>query len=154
MISAVTRPSPGIARGIAARIRDAIDAAERLASFSFEPGGEAEPRHQIGDGEEPEVARDFVLRVFRGACDRTNHHILCAAAARPEEGVPLADLCAEIELPRMAVCERVNDLIQLGLVHRDLQLDTVRISPAGAGLVELLGELEREVAEWLGKRRR
>lgn len=150
------RVPEGLARGLAARIRDAVEAADRLASFAFEPGRDApEPLPQLADGDELEVARDFVLRALRGACDGTNHRILLAAAVvSPEEGVPLTTLAGELGLPRMAVSERVHDLIQLGLVARDLQLDTVRISPAGAGVVELLSGLEAEVAEWLRKRRR
>lgn len=154
MISTVAETSPRLARGVAARIRDAVEAAERLASFSFDADPAAENRVQLAEGEEREVARDFLLRVFRGASDRTGHRILLIAAARAEDGVSLGALAAELELPRMAASERVNALIQVGLVYRDLQLDAVRIAPAGEAIVALLGELEREVAEWLGKRRR
>lgn len=155
MISTVAETSPRLARGVAARIRDAVEAAERLASFSFDADpAAAEGRVQLAEGEEREVARDFLLRVFRGASDRTGHRILLIAAARAEDGVSLGALAAELELPRMAASERVNALIQVGLVYRDLQLDAVRIAPAGEAIVALLGELEREVAEWLGKRRR
>ena len=155
MISPVAEISPELARGVAARIRDAVEAAERLASFSFDAAPDATAgAPQLADGEEREVARDFLLRVFSGACDPTGHRILRIAAAHPEDGVRLGALAAEIELPRMTASERVNGLIQLGLVYRDLQLDTVRIAPAGEAIVALLGELEREVAEWLGKRRR
>jgi len=54
----------------------------------------------------------------------------------------------------MALVERIHDLIQLGLVARDLQLDTVRATGAGEGLLELVTGLEADVARWLSKRRR
>ncbi len=148
-----TRLPPELARGLAARLRDALDAAVRLASFSFEENGPPPP--ELIDGQESGVARDFVLRAVAGASDPSNHRLLVAAHAEEEAGgVTVERLCELLELPRLAITERVNELIQLGLAARDLKRDTVVCRPAGAALTELLVELEGEVAGWLAKRKR
>lgn len=143
-----------LARGLAARMRDAVDAADRMASFAFElRPGEPQPS-ALADGEELATAHDLVLRALRAAGDAVNFRILAAAAAQPAAGAPLATLAGDLGLTRMALLERVHDLIQLGLVARDLQLDTVRATGAGEGMLELVTGLEADVASWLSKRRR
>ena len=147
-----------LARALAARLRDAVDAADRLAAFSYDlqPGGA--PLSQMTDGEELATAHDMVLRVLRAAGDALNFRILAAACAQARDGMdagaPLDRLACDLGLTRMALIERVHDLIQLGLVARDLQRDRVLGSPAGHGVLELVSALESDVATWLGKRRR
>lgn len=142
-----------LARGLAARLRDAAIAADRLADFSFDgsaggPGGPSLP-----DGDERGTAEDFVLRVLAAAGDPLNARLLDAAARAPG-GVAFSELAAELGLSRLALIERVHGLIQLGLVARDLQADTVCATAAGTALSELVGGLQDEVARWLDKRRR
>ena len=155
-MSEVTSPhvSPDLARGLAARLRDALQAADRLASFSFNGESGDAPAPQLVDGEELATSHDFVLRVFRGACERGNAQILGTVVNAGDQGAGVDRLAADLGLTRMATLERVNDLIQLGLVARDLPQDVVRATPAGEGLLELLSELEIEVAEWLRHRKR
>lgn len=152
----VTAPhaSPALARGLAARLRDAVQASDRLASFVFDGGsGSARPASELADGEELATAHDFVLRVFHGASDPLNSRLLSEAVAA-REGAPLDRLAGTLGLSRMATLERVNDLIQLGLVARDLQAGSVRATSAGEAIAELLAEIEIEVAEWLRRRKR
>jgi hypothetical protein len=151
--------SPELARALAARLRDAIEAGERLASFVFDDRGEADRPAALADGEELAAAHDFVLRVLHGASDPLNYRILGAVAAAQahaglETGAAIDALAAEVDLVRLSLLERVNDLIQLGLIARDLQRDSVLLSPAGAALFETVAELDAEVARWLTKRRR
>lgn len=143
-----------LARGLAARMRDAVEAADRMASFSFDGRPGESPPSALADGEELATAHDLVLRVLRAAGDSLNFRILAAAAARSSDGAPLDALAHDLGLARMALVERVHDLIQLGLVARDLQLDTVRATGAGDGVLALVTELEADVAGWLAKRRR
>lgn len=143
-----------LARGLAARLRDAVEAADRLASFSYDGRPGESPSTALTDGEELATAHDMVLRVLRATGDALNFRILAAAAARSSDGAPLDGLAHDLGLARMALVERIHDLIQLGLVARDLQLDTVRATGAGEGLLELVTGLEADVARWLGKRRR
>ena len=154
MTGARSVASDPLARGLAARMRDAVEAADRLASFSFDGRpGDAVPS-VLADGEELAGAHDMVLRVLCAVGDAVNFRILAAAVAQGDAGAPLAALAGDLGLTRLALVERVHDLIGLGLLARDLQADTVRATTAGAGAVELVTTLEADVAHWLAKRRR
>lgn len=137
------------ARGLAARLRDAAAAADRLSDFSFD-GRSGEGAPTLAAGEEPATAEDFVVRAVHLATDPVAFRILRAAATETAIG----ELAAGLELPRLALLERVHEMIQLGLVARDLERDTVRASPAGEALARWLDELAAETAGWLTKRRR
>jgi hypothetical protein len=170
--------SPLLVRALAARLRDAIAAGDQLASFAFTEGAPA-PGPELRDGEELGAAHDFLLRVLQGVSDPLNWRVLAAvvsargqpeepddsgaalsgeagrrAGGEPEGGLPLDALADLLELPRLAVTERVNAMIQLGLMGRDLEHDSIAASPAGVGLFELICELDAEIAGWLSKRRR
>jgi len=142
-----------LARGLAARLRDAAIAADRLADFSFDERRDEPAAPSLPDGDEWATADDFVLRVLAAAGDPLNARLLDAAARAPG-GIGLPELAAEVGLSRLALIERVHGLIQLGLVARDLQADTVCATAAGTALTELVGGLQDEVARWLDKRRR
>jgi len=144
---------PELARGLAARLRDAAAAADRLADFAFAEAGDPPPGALEG-GEEGAVGLDFARRALHAATEATNAAILHAAAAGPEGGVALAELQERAGLPRLAVLERVHELLQLGLVARDLPADTVCATPAGAALDALVADLGADVAAWLAARRR
>lgn len=152
--SAAERAIAELARGLAARLRDAVAAADRIATFAFETAPAEPVPSQLADGEEAATAYDFVLRVLRAAGEPLNVRILARARAAGEEGERLAVVADGLGLTRMALIERANDLIQLGLLGRDVQADRLRISPAGAALLDTIAELEAEIAAWLGKRRR
>lgn len=154
--------SPSLARALAARLRDAAAAGEQLASFAFTEGAPA-PGPELRPGEERVAAHDFLLRTLHGVSDPLNWQVLAAAveAASARESdderpasASIDDLCARLTLPRLALTERVNGLIQLGLMARDLERDSVTVSPAGESLFELICELDAEIATWLTKRRR
>jgi len=146
--------SPQLTRALAARLRDATAAGERLASFAFSEGA-PEPGAELREGDELAVAHDFLLRVLHGVSEPVSWRVLAAVVGEPDEnGVALDALVEALELPRLALTERVNALIQLGLMARDLEHDRVAASPAGWGLFELVCELDAEIASWLSKRRR
>jgi hypothetical protein len=147
--------SPQLARALAARLRDAVMAGEQLASFAFTEGASA-PGPELREGEELGAAHDFLLRVLHGVSEPLSWRVLAAVVGgeREQEGMPLDVLAYSLELPRLAVTERVNALIQLGLMGRDLEHDTISPSPAGAALFELICELDADIARWLSKRKR
>lgn len=132
------------ARGLWRRLRDVILVAERVEHYAF--GGAAEPgRRALAEGEAGELATEFVLRALRAAGDRTSWRIL-ARAAEPPQGAALEDLAAELGIPRLAVAERANDLLQSGLVARALDADRVVATQAGIELVALVRETAAALA--------
>lgn len=143
-----------VGRSLAARLRDAAEAADRLADFSFDGRWDhaQAPPPTLAPDDEAGAAHDFVLRVLAAVGEPLNFRVL--DAARAPDGAALDTLAADLGIARLALIERVHGLIQLGLVARDLQADLVRATPAGVGLAELVAGLGDEVAEWLGKRRR
>jgi hypothetical protein len=143
--------SPQLARALAARLRDATAAGEQLASFAFSEGTPA-PGPELRDGEELAAAHDFVLRVLQGISEPLSWKVLAAVVGGEDNS--LDALAGRLELPRLALTERINSLIQLGVMARDLEHDSVTVSPAGEALFELVCELDAEVARWLSKRRR
>ena len=152
--------SPQLARALAARLRDAIAAGDQLASFAFtESTPAAGP--ELREGEELAAAHDFLLRVLHGVSEPVSWNVLAAVVAEDgrdgaEHDLPTLSLDAladRLELPRLAITERVNALIQLGLMARDLEHDSVTASPAGVALFDLICELDAEIARWLSKRR-
>jgi hypothetical protein len=143
--------SPQLARALAARLRDATAAGEQLASFAFSEGTPA-PGPELRDGDELAVAHDFVLRVLHGVSDPVSWKVLAAVVGAEDN--TLDALGDRLELPRLALTERINSLIQLGLMARDLEHDSVSASPAGEALFELVCELDADVARWLSKRRK
>ena len=142
-----------LARALAARLRDAVEAADRMASFAFDATPGDAPPTVLCDGEELATAHDLVLRVMRETGDSVNFRILAAAAVH-EDGASTKSLAFDLGLSTMALIERTQALIQVGLVARDLQRDTIRTTPAGEGMLELVSTLEADVAGWLAKRRR
>lgn len=143
--------SRALARGLAARLRDAAIAADRLSEFAFQDTRAPAPAPALPDGDEDAVALDFVARAFEAAGDRSNLALLRAVADGP---VTTDALTAGSPLPRLALLERVHALVQLGLLERDLARDSIAPTPAGLALLALVDELAADVAEWLRKRRR
>ncbi|MHB1838050.1 MAG: hypothetical protein ACYCXW_24145 [Solirubrobacteraceae bacterium] len=142
--------SPQLARALAARLRDAAAAGEQLASFAFTEGAPA-PGPELREGEELTAAHDFLLRVLHGVSDPVAWDLLAAVMG---EATSIDALAQRLGLPRLVATERANALIQLGLMARDLERDSVVASPAGTALYELVCELDAEIAGWLSKRRR
>jgi hypothetical protein len=144
--------SPQLARALAARLRDATAAGEQLASFAFTEGAPS-PGPELRPGEELAAAHDFLLRVLHGVSEPRSWQVLSAVVSGSERPA-LDDLAVTLGMPRLTVTERVNGLIQLGLLVRDLEHDAVAATPAGEALFELICELDAEIAGWLEKRRK
>jgi DNA-binding IclR family transcriptional regulator len=64
-----------------------------------------------------------------------------------EADTDLDALATLLGLPRLAVWERVNDLVQAGLVARSLEADQAGLTAAGEALVELVESIARAAAE-------
>ncbi|MHB1987780.1 MAG: hypothetical protein ACYCSF_07330 [Acidimicrobiales bacterium] len=82
--------------------------------------------------------RDFVLRTLRVLGDAVSFELLACCRRTPRSTAYLAGAMA---LPLSAVWERVNDLIQVGLLERSLESDSVAMAPAGHTVLEIVDAL-------------
>jgi hypothetical protein len=133
----VTLDTTVVAKALGARLTDIEVAVDRYGSFAHGPGATVPPP-ALADGQIAAAARDLVLRALGMLADPIDHRILCRLA---EGDTPLVELATLLDLPRVAVWERVNDLLQVGLVGHGLEDDRAGLSAAGAGLVGLVDEL-------------
>ena len=96
-----------------------------------------------------EAARDMTLRGLRSAADPINFAILNHLAVH--SSVPLADLETATRLGRLALSERVSDLVQVGLAGRNIDTDHVQATSAGAALVGWINSLVEATAKKLAE---
>lgn len=132
-----------LGRALAPRLAEIAAALDRYAAFAFSPGGGGAPS-ALEPGEGGEAGRELVLRALRAASDPLNDRILRRLA---EGDATLPGLTELVALPRLAVWERVNDLVQVGLVGRSLEGDRAGLTEAGAALVELVGQAAAAAAD-------
>ncbi len=121
-------------RGLADRLRNlllALDRQDRLESADAFVGwlaGEIEAE-RLGIH-----AREMLLRALKLVADPVNLDLL--SRLDPLDAVELPALLESTELDRVALSERLNDLVQTGLASRELVGDQVRSTPLATGLVE------------------
>jgi biotin operon repressor len=131
-----------LGRALAGRLDDIAAALDRYTNFAFLPDTEA-ARTAFAADEKREAAHELVLRALRAAADPLNDRIL----RRLDDGdAPLGELAELLELPRLAVWERMSDLVQTGLAVRSLETDRAALTPAGRALVELVEEATNATA--------
>jgi hypothetical protein len=132
-----------VATSLAARLADVEATIDRYSSFAFRPD-EASPSSPPADGDVLAVARDLVLRALAEVADPVNDQLLRRLA---QSDATLAELGTVTSLPRLAVWERVNDLVQVGVARHALEGDRAGLTSAGRALVELVDELAARAAE-------
>lgn len=132
-----------LGRALAPRLAEIAAALDRYAAFAFSPG-EGDAPSALEPGEGREAGRELVLRALRTASDPLNDRILRRLA---EGDATLPRLTELVALPRLAVWERVNDLVQAGLVGHSLEGDRAGLTEAGAALVELVGQASAAAAD-------
>ncbi|MCI0443740.1 hypothetical protein L0152_11035 [bacterium] len=123
----------------------AIDQTQRFVAIA--PGTESIQEQKLWLKKLPDhpeevsdIARDLVLRAFRVAVDITNYKILQSILKEP--WVASSELMKESGLNTLSLSERVNDLIQVGLVVKDVQTGQVQGTQAAQRLVELIEEMQ------------
>lgn len=145
-----------VGKGLGARLAGLTAAMGRYDSFAF--GSEAEgsvtalPEGQ--DSKETpgpqdvahEVSGWMVRRALRAACDPTGWQMLSLVAAGETTS---ADVAEALGCPRLVAWEQANELLQVGLVSRDLDGDRLCVTEAGRGIVEALERLAGAAAEAL-----
>jgi DNA-binding HxlR family transcriptional regulator len=131
-----------LGRALAPRLAEIAAALDRYSEFAFVPDAPA-PSPAFAPGEELGAARELVLRALRTASDPLNDRIL----RRLEQGdASLHDLATLVSLPRLALWERLNDLVQAGLVARSLEGDRAGLTEAGRVLADLVGQASAATA--------
>lgn len=121
-------------RCLGERLRSTEAVAQRYASFAFEPDDERPIGSSAAD-EDMASARDLVLRVARTVADPLNYRLLVRLGDGDADLTALAEL---IDLPHLALWDRVSDLMQAGLVGRSLPDHRVGLTRAGEILVDTM----------------
>lgn len=125
-----------LGKALAARMADIAAAIERYDAYAFSEGPSAAgAARERGPGDQSGVARDLALAALRAAGDPLSYAMLQRMAGAD---TPLAELSRATGLPRLAVWERVNSLVAVGLAGRRHENDSAGLTPAGSTLVELV----------------
>ena len=125
-----------LGKALAGRMADIASAAARYDAFAFtEQAAPGPGAHAAGDP--APLARDLALAALRAAGDPVSYAMLRRMA---DGDTPLADLSAATGLPRLAVWERLNALVAVGLAGRRHDDDSAGLTPAGRALVDLVEE--------------
>jgi len=131
---------------LALRLRDIARMLDRLDRLE---SGTGEWLAAQGDGALTEAAREMTLRALRVAADPTNFAILAFLSAHTS--APIAELETATGFGRLALTERVNDLVQVGLAGRNIDTDHVQGTAAGAALVGLIHNIGEATAKRLAE---
>lgn len=138
-----------VVRGLTDRVRTlvlAMDRQDRLETAGEYVGWLAD---QTETGRLAEVTQEVLLRALRVVSDPINLGMLLRLDA--QVAVSTADLVRQTGLTRVAISERVNDLVQAGLATREMIGDEVRSTPLSHGLLDVMGEISDRSAERLAE---
>jgi hypothetical protein len=126
-----------LGKGLAGRLADIASAAARYDTFAYSERPAAPGPDAAADPGEVAalLARDLALAALRAAGDPLAYAMLRRMA---DGDTPLADLGVVTGLPRLAVWERINSLVAVGLAGRRHEDDTAGLTPAGRALVDLV----------------
>jgi hypothetical protein len=135
-----------LSSALALRLRDIARLLDRLDRLE---SGTGEWLASQGEGALREAATDMTLRALRAAADPTNFAILAFLSAHTS--APIAELETATGFGRLALAERVNDLVQVGLAGRNIDTDHVQGTAAGAALVGLIHNIGEATAKRLAE---
>ncbi len=136
-----------MAEGVAARARlllRALDREDRLETAGAFVGWLGRETEQ---GRLPDAAREVFLKALRAAGDPVNYRIV--AVLDPLTPASQHALMERVGLSRVALVERIHDLVQAGLATRELIGDEVRATPLAMGLRALVERTAKIAGEHL-----
>ncbi len=133
-----------LSSALALRLRDIARLLDRLDRLESGTGRWLETQH---NGALAEAATEMTLRALRAAADPTNFAILTFLSAHT--AAPVAELEKASGLGRLALAERLNDLVQVGLAARNIDTDQVQGTAAGGALVGLIQSIGEATAKRL-----
>ena len=138
-----------MALGLTERARNLLRALDRKDRLETSEEFAGWLQTAVGERDLEEIATELILRAMRVASDPANHRIL--ELLGPLDGVRLVDLMERTGLSRVAVSERVNDLVQTGLASRELIGDQIRGTPLADGFVKLVESLSEAAGRGLAQ---
>lgn len=126
-----------LGKALADRLADLAAAEARYDAYVFSERPEATGTGSDEDpaGDQALAARDLAQAALRAAGDPVTYAMLRRMAGGD---TGLAELGAVTGLPRLAVWERLNGLVAVGLAGRRHEDDSAGLTPAGLLLVELV----------------
>jgi len=135
-----------ILEGLTARTRNllrALDRRDRLETATHF----ADWLSRQGSDELAAAAQEMLLRTLGSLSDPINFRLL--KLLDPHSAASLPDLMDATGLERVAVSERLNDMVQTGLVSRELIDDQIRCTDLATGLVTWVEGLAQRSGERL-----
>jgi hypothetical protein len=91
------------------------------------------------------IAADLVSRTLRTALEPENFAILLKL--REQTALSLVDLMQATSLNRLALNERINDLVQVGVVVKDVQTGQVQGTKAAEALVDFIQQVQDKLSD-------
>jgi len=148
-------PSDLIAEGVWSRLRDVVLSQRRWERFVDDPDGggsgpEARTVEPPRGAEARRIAEELTLRALRAGVDPTNHEILRRLGEA--DSATVAELAELTQLPRLALDERVGDLMQVGLVSRAADSQQVHATPLTEGMLGLVDDVASRLAALIDER--
>jgi hypothetical protein len=133
-----------LSTALALRLRDLARALDRLDRLE---AGSGQWLAEQGPAELSAAATDMTLRALRAAADPVNFGLLDRLAGAT--ALSAAELEQAAGLGRLALGERLNDLIQVGLAQRNIDTDQVQATQAGAAVAGLINAISQATAQRL-----
>lgn len=133
-----------VGKGLGLRLRELAAALERYDGFAFRPGQGEVVADALDDEQAKAAALTLVLRALRAGCDAVGWRVLSRVAEGDTTTSEIAEL---LSCPRIVAWEQVNELLQVGLVGRDLDGDRIGITEAGRGVVDVVSQLADAASE-------
>lgn len=132
---------PQIAVGIAGRMRALVLTLDRLDRLEAGTGKWLE---EFNKNELDQAATDMSLRALQASTKPKNYAILKKLSMQPS--FSMKELTDTLKQDRLGMSERLNDLIQVGLVTREIDTDQAQITPSGTDMVRMISDLSSQAA--------
>ena len=142
VLSATANQIKQIVGGIAGRLRSLVSVIDRLDRLE---SGTGDWLSGFNENELENAAHEMTLRTLRTGSDTINFTILKALAA--DQSVTIPDLIQATSLQRLALTERLNDLVQVGLATRLIDTNHAQITDAGVNFVQMIEGISQAVLQ-------
>ena len=141
----MTGQQDALSQTLARRLRDISRVLDRLDRLE---AGSGSWLAQQNESDLQNAAQEMTLRAVRQAADSHNFALL-KLLHTDRITYPVGELQNASGLDRMTLSERLNDLVQVGLVVREIDTDHVQITDAGRSLTGWLSNIQQTVTHAL-----